>query len=275
MSDHFSAFSFVDRITLLEPGRRARAVFAIPHDIPEFPRALVAEAVGQLAAWVAMSKIEFRGRPVAALADETRFHGVPRPGETLELAVDIDDCDDEAVAYGGSASIAGRLVTELEHCLGPMLPCADFDAPEALRERFALLCAEGARPGRFRGVSMQPAVHLAHEPGRSLTARVDVPLDAPFFADHFPRRAVFPATLMLDAQMCLALELAAETPASSAWTLRRMSKVKVRSFTLPGQSVELRAEAAAVEAGPLRVALSARYEGKIVSTARVEFEDGA
>jgi hypothetical protein len=80
---------------------------------------------------------------------------------------------------------------------------------------------------------------------------------------------------MLDAQMCLALELAAETPASSAWTLRRMSKVKVRSFTLPGQSVELRAEAAAVEAGPLRVALSARYEGKIVSTARVEFEDGA
>ena len=49
-----------------------------------------------------------------------------------------------------------------------------------------------------------------------------------------------------------------------------MSKVKVRSFTLPGQSVELRAEAAA-EADALRVALSARFEDKVVSTARVEF----
>jgi len=274
MDDHFSAFSFVDRITLIEAGRRARAVFAIPHDIPEFPRALVAEAVGQLAAWVAMSKIDFRGRPVAALADETRFHDVPRPGDILELAVDIDDCDDEAVAYGGSASIGGRLVAELEHCLGPMLPCAEFDAPEALRERFALLCAEGAPPGRFRGVSMQPPVRLAHEPGRSLTAQLDVPSDAPFFADHFPRRAVFPATLMLDAQMRLALELAAETPASSTWSLRRMTKVKVRSFTLPGQSVELNAQAAVGE-GALQVALSARYEGKTVSTARVEFEDRA
>lgn len=275
MDDHFSAFSFVDRITLLEPGRHARAVYAIPHDIPGFARALVAEAVGQLAAWVAMSKIDFRGRPVAALADETRFYDAPCPGDTLELAVDIDDCDDEAVSYGGSASIAGRRVTELEHCLGPMLPCADFDAPEALRERFELLCAEGAQPGRFRGVSLQPPVHLAHDPGRSLSARLDVPLDAPFFADHFPRRAVFPATLMLDAQMRLALELAEETPVSSTWTLRRMSKVKVRSFTLPGQSVELSADATAVEAGTLRVTLSARHDGKTVSTARVEFEDGA
>jgi hypothetical protein len=73
MSDHFAAFSFVDRITALEPGLRARGTFAIPPHIDAFPSCLMAEAVGQLAAWVAMAHIRFRGRPVAALALETRF----------------------------------------------------------------------------------------------------------------------------------------------------------------------------------------------------------
>ena len=103
MADHFAAFSFVDRITKVEPGVRARAVFDVPADIAGFPSCLVAEAVGQLAAWVAMSKIDFRGRPVAALATETIFHRDVAPGSRLELAVEIESCDDEAVAYGGFA----------------------------------------------------------------------------------------------------------------------------------------------------------------------------
>lgn len=273
MGDHFAAFSFVDRIIELDPGRRARALFAIPASIAEFPRALVAEAVGQLAAWVAMSKIEFRGRPVAALADETRFHDQARPGDTLELEVDITDCDDAAVAYGGAASIAGGTIAELRHCLGPMLPCADFDAPELLRERFTLLCGRGAPPGRFGGVMLAAPVQTAHEQGKSLRATLHVPTSAPFFADHFPRRPVFPATLMLDAQMRLAMQLAAESPpsASSSWTLESMTRVKVRSFTTPGQAVELAADATTTAHGTRRVELAGRFEGKPVATARVEF----
>ena len=73
MADHFAAFSFVDRITEFDPGRRARGTLRVPADIAAFPSCLVAEAVGQLAAWVAMAHIDFRGRPVAALANETRF----------------------------------------------------------------------------------------------------------------------------------------------------------------------------------------------------------
>ena len=81
MADHFAAFSFVDRITEYEPGRRARGRYAVPADIAAFPSCLVAEAVGQLAAWVAMAHIGFRGRPVAALANETRFRADVAPGE--------------------------------------------------------------------------------------------------------------------------------------------------------------------------------------------------
>ena len=135
MTDHFAAFSFVDRITALEPGVRAHGAFAIPPRIDAFPPCLMAEAVGQLAAWVAMAHIGFRGRPVAALALETRFLHGARPGQRLDLTVDIEHCDDEAVAYGGSADIDGARVIELKQCLGPMMPVADFDDPDALAAR--------------------------------------------------------------------------------------------------------------------------------------------
>src|SRR5881392_3848085 len=131
-----------------------------------------------------------RGRPVAALATETRFHGDAIPGRTLELAVDIDDCDDDAVAYSGSASVDGKTIIELTHCLGPMLPVADFDEPDALRQRFALLRTIGASPHRFEGVTLPTVVTREHVPGHALKATLPVPPDAPFFGDHFPRRAV-------------------------------------------------------------------------------------
>src|SRR5437763_14843958 len=124
MVDHFSAFTFVDRVTHLSAGASARGIFTIPARVRDFPSCLVAEAVGQLAAWVAMDAIDFRGRPVAALATETIFHGDVAPGSRLDLAVQIDSCDDEAISYGGIAEVDGVRVIELMHCLGPMLPVA-------------------------------------------------------------------------------------------------------------------------------------------------------
>jgi len=276
MDEHFAAFSFVDRITALEPGKSARGVFAIAGGLREFPRALVAEAVGQLAAWVAMSQIEFRGRPVAALASETRFYGEPRPGQTLELGVLLSDCDDAAVAYGGWARVGANPVVELTHCLGPMLPMLEFDSPDAMRERFALLCGEGAPPHRFTGVDLDPPIITERVAGQSIRAKLQVPENAPFFRDHFARRPVFPATLMLDAQMRLAAKLAEESTVkgSESLRLRRMTNVKVRSFTSPGQTLELLAEATHRDDGTLRVALSAEFDSKTVATARVEFGAG-
>jgi 3-hydroxymyristoyl/3-hydroxydecanoyl-(acyl carrier protein) dehydratase len=272
MSDHFAAFSFVDRITALEPGVGARGLFAVPADIDAFPACLVAEAVGQLAAWVAMSRIEFRGRPVAALATETIFYGDVAPGSRLELAVEVESCDDEAVAYGGVARVGGREVIELKHCLGPMLPVQDFDAPEALRERFRLLCAEGASGGRFRGVAMPQLSTLEGETGRSARAALQIPTSAPFFADHFPRRPVFPATLLLDGQIRLALDLATAAIGSGARTAlvpQRMTNVKMRAFIEPGQTVVIGAELAAANDIRDALRLSAAIDGRTVATARL------
>jgi len=272
MSDHFAAFSFVDRITACEPAKRARGRFAIPPNVASFPSCLVAEAVGQLAAWVSMAHIDFRGRPVAALANETRFHRDVAPGDTLELAVEIQSCDDEAVAYAGEARVGGERVIELIDCLGPMLPVEEFDAPAVLAERFKLLAGEGAPPGRFRGVTPPPVVPGESVPGQSLEATLTVPKTAAFFADHFPRRAVFPATLLLDSQIGLALSLAAQTtdlPAGTKPAPVRMTHVKMRSFIAPGDVLTIGARRA--DNAERRILLSAHADGKTVATARMEY----
>jgi 3-hydroxymyristoyl/3-hydroxydecanoyl-(acyl carrier protein) dehydratase len=268
---HFSAYSFVDRIVRFAPGEHARGTFAIPSTIASFPSALIAEAVGQLAAWVAMDKIDFRGRPVAALATETRFHGGAAPGDTLDLEVDILECDDGAVAYNGRACIGGHEVIELVDCLGPMLPVADFDDPQALRERLALLRDGGALPGRFGGV--EPLrVRVTHRvPGEELRASLDVPANAAFFADHFPRRPVFPATLLLDTQMRLALDLAGESPAlRGAPQPVRMTHVKMRSFIVPRQQLQIGVELVPAADHIVKAMLSAKTGERLVASARLE-----
>jgi len=273
MAPHFAAYSFVDRITDFVPAKHARGQFAIPPHVPEFSSCLVAEAVGQLAAWVSMAHINFRGRPVAALATETRFHTDATPGRTLDLVVDIDDCDDEAVAYSGSASIDGKTIVDLIHCLGPMLPVEDFDAPETLRARFELLRAAGASAHRFQGVAMPAVMTREHARGQSLQATLAVPSEAPYFGDHFPRRAVFPATLLLDTQIRLALDLAREAP---PWKDRqvphpaRVTHVKMRSFILPGQNVDLAIDLAPLANGIAKASLNARIDERVVATARLE-----
>ena len=48
MDDHFRAFTFVDRITSVQPGVRIRGHYTIPSGLDNFPASLVAEAVGMV-----------------------------------------------------------------------------------------------------------------------------------------------------------------------------------------------------------------------------------
>lgn len=274
MAERFSAFSFVDRIMSLEPGVRAAGRYAIPGHLPDFPACLVAEAIGQLAAWVSMSQLGFRRRPVAGLAGETLFFGGALPGQILDLAVDLETCDEDAVAYGGTARVAGRAVLELRHCVGPMLPMEEFDAPAAVRGDFEVLCGAGAPADRVRNLPQPDVTIVERIPGKRVTATLHVPASAPFFGDHFPRRPVFPGTLLLDQQIELALGLAREAAAPSA-QLARVTDVKMRSFIAPGQAVEIRVGLEALDGGRFSASLGARIDGKTVATGRAEIAAGA
>lgn len=271
---HFAAYSFVDRIDALDPGRAAHGTYAIPPELARFSSSLVAEAVGQLAAWVAMDHMGFRVRPVAGIANETRFLVDAHPGATLELSVDLEQCDDEAVAYRGEASSRGEKLIELVDCLGPMLPAADFDDPAALRERFALLRGTGAPPARFTGVILPPVAPVDVTPGQALRAHFDVPGEAPFFHDHFPRKPVFPATLLLD----LLIEQASTLARSADWARgrtvspHRVTHVKMRSFIVPGQPLDLEVSLKAPVDGMARATMQAATNGRTVGGARLEMQ---
>ncbi len=267
------AFSFVDRITRLEPGVRAEGCYQVPASVPAFPPTLVAESIGQLAAWVAMEHLQFRVRPVAGIAAEAKIHRDVEPGATLSLAVEIESCSESDVAYGGRAHIDDRPVVELAHCLGPMLPMETFDDPEVVRERFGLLRGSGASGNGFTGLIEPQLEPIAHEPGQRLRAELHVPETAPFFSDHFPRRAVYPATLLVNTQIGIACRLAAESelwPHGSVPTALRVLDVKMRSFVAPGTVLEVDVELAEPESGRAMAKLTARIEGRRVEAAKVE-----
>jgi 3-hydroxymyristoyl/3-hydroxydecanoyl-(acyl carrier protein) dehydratase len=83
---------------------------------------------------------------------------------------------------------------------------------------------------------------------------------------------VFPATLLLDAQIRLALRLVASAQPDNEKTLvpSRMTHVKMRSFIAPGDVIELQVEKAPRVVNAEKIMLSARRGGKSIATARLE-----
>jgi 3-hydroxymyristoyl/3-hydroxydecanoyl-(acyl carrier protein) dehydratase len=273
MSGRFRSFSFVDRITRREAGR-VEGHYTVPLG-SHFPASLMAEAVGQLAAWSSMAQLDFAFRPVAGLAHSVHYHQLPYAGCMLQLQADIERCDAEAVAYSGKAFIDGRLALELVDSLGPMLPMEEFDAPEAVRGNFHTLLGGGAPAHRFGGVPLPELHDLQAEAGERLGATLRVPeaTDAPYFADHFPRRPVFPGTLLMDALALLSVQLVQQSaPLAGAAELvaRKVSQVKIRSFTAPGAQLQLEVVLQDIDAQRARLKVAARSEDKTVASARIE-----
>src|SRR5262249_46421168 len=68
-----------------------------------------------------------------------------------------------------------------------------------------------------------------------------VPPSAPFFADHFPRRPVFPGSLLMHLSLQLGAMLVSELrpPASGRWGDWMILDMKLRSFIPPGTVLEL------------------------------------
>ncbi|NQW82364.1 MAG: hypothetical protein HQ450_00305 [Alcaligenaceae bacterium] len=270
----FAAFSFVDQITQVQGVTRVCGFYTIPANIEHFSASLVAEALGQLAAWAGMSALGFSHRPVAALAGDTKIFSLPKPGDTLELIVDIESCDAESILYRGHALVNGCVVLELADTVGSMLDISEFDDPVALAADFAQLSTTGRAVGAFKGVAQAAITDLPASTPEHLQAQLAVPVQAAFFEDHFPRRPVFPATLLLDALLQLALRVGAQAADGALLRLTRITNVKVRAFTAPGATLVLSAQLAAPgsdDLEPYMVKLTAQAEGKTIAGAKMYF----
>jgi 3-hydroxymyristoyl/3-hydroxydecanoyl-(acyl carrier protein) dehydratase len=269
MSLHrFSAFSFVDRITSIGSSGQIKGSFLIPAHLEFFPQSLVAEAIGQLAAWYAMSSLNFERRPVAALAGATKYHSEARPGERLSLEAIIESCDNESVSYSGVATAGERLILELADCSGAMLPQQEFDDPETIGQQFKLLETTGAKENRLAQAPCILPTDLQSDALGTLEGSLMIPSQADFFADHFPKKPVFPATLLMHALSSMVIEQINCIPSRlPQLAISSMTRVKVRSWIAPGNKVKLRAEGLTPEIGPKQVKLSAHVGTKLVASA--------
>ena len=277
MEAHFRAFTFVDRITGIKPGASIRGQYTVPPGVDAFPASLVAEATGQLAAWAAMAAVGFTHRPVAGIAGAIELLSAVRPGQMLELSAELESVDAETVGYSGSASADGVPVIRLLDCVGPMMPVEEFDDPQSLRDRFRLLSESGAEPGAFGGLldfDLEPG---DGERGQSARMILHVPANAPFFPDHFPRRSVFPGTLLMHANLQTATMLAAEVPCDHglAWVPQTISDVKRRTFISPGETLRLEAKRIDHSDDSLKVAVESRNNGRLIGSAEIQFGTAA
>ncbi len=273
MSEPFRAFSFVDRIHSDEVGKKITGSYHIPAGIDSFPLSLVAESIGQCAAMSSMKAVDFRFRPVAGIAGAVEFCGEVSPGDTLELEATLVKADEEAVGYDGVASVNGKPVVRLKDCLGPMVPMDDFDDPEAVNARYELLNSAGAEPDVFRGVPT-----FSHElgdlvAGESATGMFQIPETAPFFGDHFPRKPVFPGTLLMNLNLQFVESLAATLAGKGTWIATGMTSVKLRAFMPPGETLSLSAEVEEIEGDKATILVQSRRGKRLNSSARVLLQE--
>lgn len=113
----------MDRITELEHGKRARGIknvtlsedffaFHFP-DFPIMPGALITECLVQLADWTVRENEDFACAGLPSHFETIKFHQMVRPGDRLQLDVEVVDrqpgqyffrgearCDDKIVAAG-------------------------------------------------------------------------------------------------------------------------------------------------------------------------------
>jgi 3-hydroxymyristoyl/3-hydroxydecanoyl-(acyl carrier protein) dehydratase len=269
------SFLFVDRIDALDADA-ARGQLDLAPGTRVVPPWLMIEAIGQLAGWIAMQRTDFRSRPVAALVADARLgdaaDGASAVGP-VTLAAHIERFDGRAVLYSGTAHCAAGLIAELRRSVGPLLPLELFDDPEVMRRRLAELRAGTAPP---RADTVLPRGMLSGvEPlaGGGRRARLEVPVAAPYFADHFPRRAVYPASLLADAQSQLGLAVAATAVGVDSARLRvaALRNFKVRAFSEPGQVLTLHAEPDGVRDGVAAVHISAEVSGKRIASGALDY----
>ncbi len=269
MSEQFKAFTFVDSIHSDEIGVKITGAYRIPENIGQFPLSLVAEAIGQLAAMSSMKAVDFQFRPVAGIAGAVDFTGSVKPGDTLELEATLSKADDESVNYDGIAKVNGEPVVVLHDSLGPMVPMVDFADPADVSARYDLLIGEGAEPDVFGGVPEFTYQKTGGEAGAKSEGQFEIPSEASFFGDHFPRKPVFPGTLLMNLNLKFALDLVSELEGDGIWEAVQMSNVKLRDFMPPGETLDLQASVAEVSDHTATVRVQTRKGKKRISSAQV------
>ena len=123
---HRYPFLLVDRLRVVEPGRRSLGLKrvtagdwwseAAESGLWEMPGTLVIEALAQTSAGVLVGLLDGTSGAVGyfASADRVRFRTLPRAGDTLLMSVDLLWYRRGVARLRGVASVAGRLAASAD-----------------------------------------------------------------------------------------------------------------------------------------------------------------
>ncbi len=122
---HRYPFLLVDRIIELEPGKRAVGIKNVTINEPFFqghfpeypvmPGVLIAEALAQVGAVAMLSLDEYKGKiGFFAGIDQFRFREQVKPGDTLQLELEITRLKGMIAKAKGKATVDGRVAAEGE-----------------------------------------------------------------------------------------------------------------------------------------------------------------
>lgn len=123
---HGPEFRFIDRITLLQPGKSGRGEYTVRGDEsflrghfpgePLFPGVLLIEAAAQLAGTVAQCDPQTGALPGLKLAAlrNAKITGTARPGETIQFEAEVTGRMANLIQARATARVDGRVVLQVD-----------------------------------------------------------------------------------------------------------------------------------------------------------------
>jgi 3-hydroxymyristoyl/3-hydroxydecanoyl-(acyl carrier protein) dehydratase len=289
-------FLFVDQLLSFELGQGACGIkhvtaydtYLTPSAIgkPALLSCIVGEALGQLCTWYVIKATDAKFRSVAGIVAEVKMFGQAYLGDTIELNVQVEQLDEQAVNWHGEAKVRGQTILIVKNSVGPCLPMADFNDPEEVRRQLKMIDRPDNLPVHIEGQAVIPD-HVNYYPeltcfdnilswdkGKKIVAQKNISIIAPYFVDHFPRKPVLPITILLQTKLQLAQQFLIDLLGSEAakhFYPSRVSNIKMKDFVLPGQTLETTLTVKASSENNFVFAFQSEINKKRICVAEAEF----